>query len=147
MSVELPQTVQESVPVDTIDGDVGMSTSLARSLARKMYLSGFAFLPWMWFVNVWFFWPHINGNDRVLKKCEYSIKRRVTTCRIFMFLVRTCRSSNLRHRAWNCAQLRDFMPVSHGDSSAERVSNGEVKFEESTCVFMIHAACSAIETP
>mmetsp|Transcript_24691 Transcript_24691/g.53868 ORF Transcript_24691/g.53868 Transcript_24691/m.53868 type:complete len:118 (+) Transcript_24691:97-450(+) len=68
MSVELPQTVQESVPVETIDGDVGMSTSLARSLARKMYLSGFALLPWMWFVNVWFFWPHINGNDRVLKK-------------------------------------------------------------------------------
>jgi len=75
MSVELPQTVQESVPVETIDGDVGMSTSLARSLARKMYLSGFALLPWMWFVNVWFFWPHINGNDRVLKKCKCVVPR------------------------------------------------------------------------
>mmetsp|Transcript_7818 Transcript_7818/g.13438 ORF Transcript_7818/g.13438 Transcript_7818/m.13438 type:complete len:135 (-) Transcript_7818:501-905(-) len=67
MAIELPQTVQEDVHVDTIDGDVGMNLAKARSLARKMFLFGFALLPWMWFVNVWYFWPQINGKDRILR--------------------------------------------------------------------------------
>jgi hypothetical protein len=46
MGIELPQTVQEDVRVDTIDGDVGMNLAKARSLARKMFLFGFALLPW-----------------------------------------------------------------------------------------------------
>mmetsp|Transcript_8986 Transcript_8986/g.16895 ORF Transcript_8986/g.16895 Transcript_8986/m.16895 type:complete len:118 (-) Transcript_8986:127-480(-) len=66
---ELPRSNAATLSsVETIDGHVGLSSSAARDLARKMFGFGFFALPWMWLVNVWFFWPQINSDDLVLRK-------------------------------------------------------------------------------
>ncbi|CAI5507657.1 unnamed protein product [Closterium sp. Naga37s-1] len=46
----------------TVDGDVGLSDDAARSLARGFFLGGFLLLPWLWFVNCYFFWPVLRYN-------------------------------------------------------------------------------------
>ncbi|CAI5532163.1 unnamed protein product [Closterium sp. Naga37s-1] len=54
----------------TVDGDVGLSDDAARSLARGFFLGGFLLLPWLWFVNCYFFWPVLRynaGHDPLLR--------------------------------------------------------------------------------
>ncbi len=42
-----------------------------------LYLAGFAFLPWLWAVNVWMFWPHFKrSGDTVVKACEWLYRGR-----------------------------------------------------------------------
>eukprot|EP00239_Pterosperma_sp_CCMP1384_P002676 CAMPEP_0197858070 /NCGR_PEP_ID=MMETSP1438-20131217/31607_1 /TAXON_ID=1461541 /ORGANISM="Pterosperma sp., Strain CCMP1384" /LENGTH=119 /DNA_ID=CAMNT_0043474117 /DNA_START=376 /DNA_END=735 /DNA_ORIENTATION=+ len=45
--------------IETIDGDVELTVDKARTLAKKMFFIGFAALPWLWFVNAWYFWPQL----------------------------------------------------------------------------------------
>ncbi|GMH33220.1 hypothetical protein BSKO_01054 [Bryopsis sp. KO-2023] len=62
----------DSTRVFTIDGEE-MEIDKARALSRRMYLMGFALLPWMWFTNVWLFWPTLKrGDDPVVKKYTQS---------------------------------------------------------------------------
>mmetsp|Transcript_32177 Transcript_32177/g.44630 ORF Transcript_32177/g.44630 Transcript_32177/m.44630 type:complete len:120 (+) Transcript_32177:30-389(+) len=61
---ELPFTEFESHPIETIDGFIGLTLREGRSLSRKLFYAGFCALPWLWFVNVWFFYPQLKrGKD------------------------------------------------------------------------------------
>eukprot|EP00897_Mesotaenium_endlicherianum_P001300 jgi/Mesen1/1198/ME000128S00173 len=52
----------------TIDGDIGLSDEEARKLARNFFYGGFLALPWLWFVNCYFFWPVLRHNgDSVIR--------------------------------------------------------------------------------
>jgi Presenilin enhancer-2 subunit of gamma secretase len=36
-----------------------------------LFFAGFALLPWLWFVNIWFFFPAVrDGHDPVVSKCK-----------------------------------------------------------------------------
>ncbi len=56
-------------------------TAILPSSQPTHFLAGFAFLPLFWAVNVWLFWPTVNGTaapvDPVVKKCERVLRRRV----------------------------------------------------------------------
>jgi Presenilin enhancer-2 subunit of gamma secretase len=41
----------------TVDGPLGLSWEEAEGYARRFYLWGFAFLPLLWAVNCFYFWP------------------------------------------------------------------------------------------
>jgi hypothetical protein len=48
--------------------------------AHPVFYGGFAFLPFMWAMNVWLFWPdfwHPRG-DPVVKRCEPGLGRRAS---------------------------------------------------------------------
>lgn len=30
-----------------------------RTVAKRMFLAGFLLLPWLWIVNIWYFYPHL----------------------------------------------------------------------------------------
>ncbi|KAK3240165.1 hypothetical protein CYMTET_49977 [Cymbomonas tetramitiformis] len=49
--------------ITTIDPHCTLPQEKARRLSRNMFYSGFLGLPWMWFVNVWFFWPQLNNTE------------------------------------------------------------------------------------
>eukprot|EP00899_Mesostigma_viride_P007068 jgi/Mesvir1/16362/Mv18110-RA.1 len=49
----------------TIDGDMGLSEDDAIRTSKRMYYFGFFLLPWMWFVNVWYFWPVLRSEHLV----------------------------------------------------------------------------------
>lgn len=89
--------------IETVDGD-GMPTEEARVLCKRsealflfkfefgfffffrskvqssqnaVFYGGCALLPWLWFVNVWLFWPDfIKGNDAIVSKCKPVVKHR-----------------------------------------------------------------------
>lgn len=44
----------------TVDGEP-FSVEKARSLARGVWLAGFALLPMAWAANCWLWWPHAKG--------------------------------------------------------------------------------------
>jgi len=53
--------------VKTIDGEE-VEVGKARNMSRRMYLTGFALLPWMWVMNVWLFWNEFfDGGDPVIQ--------------------------------------------------------------------------------
>ncbi|XP_006288823.2 probable gamma-secretase subunit PEN-2 [Capsella rubella] len=41
----------------TIDGPLGLTEEASVDYARRFYKFGFALLPWLWFVNCFYFWP------------------------------------------------------------------------------------------
>lgn len=41
----------------TVDGPLGVSLEEAEGYARRFFLWGFAFLPLLWAVNCFYFWP------------------------------------------------------------------------------------------
>lgn len=35
-----------------------------------LFLGGYVLLPWLWFANIWLFWPHLQRQgDPVVRKC------------------------------------------------------------------------------
>jgi hypothetical protein len=57
--------------VTTVDGEP-FSVDKARSLARGVWLAGFALLPMAWAANCWLWWPHAKGGpgaDPVVRMC------------------------------------------------------------------------------
>ncbi|DBA89760.1 hypothetical protein WJX79_000970 [Trebouxia sp. C0005] len=54
--------------VRTIDGG-DIPSEQAHRLCKKIFYAGFAGLPWLWFVNVWLFWPDLrHGHDLTVQK-------------------------------------------------------------------------------
>lgn len=54
--------------LETVDGEP-IETVSARTLCRRLFLGGCALLPWLWFANVWLFWPHLQRHgDPVVRK-------------------------------------------------------------------------------
>mmetsp|Transcript_34125 Transcript_34125/g.61536 ORF Transcript_34125/g.61536 Transcript_34125/m.61536 type:complete len:119 (+) Transcript_34125:71-427(+) len=54
--------------VESIDGEE-MPLGKARKMSRNLFYGGFAGLPWLWFVNAWFFWPSISQyGDLMIKR-------------------------------------------------------------------------------
>ncbi|KAH7373940.1 hypothetical protein KP509_17G080300 [Ceratopteris richardii] len=56
----------------TVDGPVGMhDQEAARRQARNFFFAGFILLPWLWFVNCFYFWPVLRqrhrGSDPLLR--------------------------------------------------------------------------------
>jgi hypothetical protein len=39
-------------------------------LLLALFYAGWLFLPWLWAVNVWMFWPDFRHGDAVVKTCE-----------------------------------------------------------------------------
>ncbi|MCO5574949.1 hypothetical protein L7F22_028744 [Adiantum nelumboides] len=49
----------------TVDGPLGMhDQEAARRQARNFFYAGFALLPWLWFVNCFYFWPVLRHHHR-----------------------------------------------------------------------------------
>eukprot|EP00270_Netrium_digitus_P008176 TRINITY_DN2423_c1_g1_i1.p2 TRINITY_DN2423_c1_g1~~TRINITY_DN2423_c1_g1_i1.p2 ORF type:complete len:122 (+),score=31.22 TRINITY_DN2423_c1_g1_i1:20-385(+) len=69
----------------TIDGEIGLSEEDGRRLARKFFFGGFAALPFLWFVNCYFFWPVLRHNgDPVIKTY---VERSLVLCLISFALL------------------------------------------------------------
>lgn len=48
--------------------------------SASVFYAGFAFLPWLWLVNVWLFWHEFRaGQDLVIQKREVSTRDSTTT--------------------------------------------------------------------
>lgn len=41
----------------TVDGPLGIQQEAALAQARNFFYGGFFLLPWLWFVNCFYFWP------------------------------------------------------------------------------------------
>ncbi|EFJ43852.1 hypothetical protein VOLCADRAFT_121368 [Volvox carteri f. nagariensis] len=55
--------------VETVDYEI-IPFAKARTLSRRMFFGGFCFLPLLWAVNVWLFWPDFRSprGDPVIKR-------------------------------------------------------------------------------
>lgn len=54
--------------VESVDGEA-FPADKARTISQRMYYAGFLFLPLLWLVNVWLFWPDfVGGHDSVVKR-------------------------------------------------------------------------------
>lgn len=53
----------------TVDGPHGIHHEAAHSQARNFFYAGFLLLPWLWFVNCFYFWPVLRHrqSDPVLR--------------------------------------------------------------------------------
>lgn len=49
--------------VETIDAVDGLPEEEARTLSKRMWYLGWFGLPLMWFVNAYYFWPHLTEDD------------------------------------------------------------------------------------
>eukprot|EP00245_Coleochaete_scutata_P006606 TRINITY_DN21109_c0_g1_i1.p1 TRINITY_DN21109_c0_g1~~TRINITY_DN21109_c0_g1_i1.p1 ORF type:complete len:119 (+),score=7.80 TRINITY_DN21109_c0_g1_i1:339-695(+) len=79
----LPLT-EASASFLTVDGDV-MSLEDARKLVRGYFYGGFLALPWLWFVNCWYFWPVLRYNtDSIIR--SYLVRSAIG-CAVFMAMV------------------------------------------------------------
>lgn len=59
----------------TIDGPLGLTEEASVDYARRFYKFGFALLPWLWFVNCFYFWPvlrHARAFPQI-RNCKFSI--------------------------------------------------------------------------
>lgn len=69
-------SILSSAPVwPTVDGPLGLSEDESLSHARRFYKFGFAFLPWLWAVNCFYFWPvlrHSSSFPRI-RPCNFSL--------------------------------------------------------------------------
>eukprot|EP00884_Botryococcus_braunii_P000539 jgi/Botrbrau1/10486/Bobra.0133s0089.1 len=55
-------------PARTID-DRELTAEEASLVCKRMFRAGFFLLPWMWCVNIWYFWPEfIQPQNRIVKK-------------------------------------------------------------------------------
>ena len=54
---------REEPMVETIDAVNGLPEEEARTLSRRMWYLGWFGLPLMWFVNAYYFWPHLSNDD------------------------------------------------------------------------------------
>lgn len=52
--------------VETVDGEP-LERDNARTLSKRVFYAGWLFLPWLWAVNVWMFWPDFRHGDAVVK--------------------------------------------------------------------------------
>lgn len=85
----------DSLLVETVDGEP-LEREKARTLSKRdkhdegytrdantifvlltcacclnlLFYAGWLFLPWLWAVNVWMFWPDFKNGDVVIKQCE-----------------------------------------------------------------------------
>ncbi|PNW80568.1 hypothetical protein CHLRE_07g323050v5 [Chlamydomonas reinhardtii] len=55
--------------VESVDYEV-MPVQKARTLSKRMFYGGFCFLPLMWGMNVWLFWPDFKAprGDPIIRK-------------------------------------------------------------------------------
>ena len=67
-----------------------------------VFYAGFLFLPWLWVVNLWLFWPDFRrGSDLVIQKCEgnfYYHEGRHDD--LFVTFLHFCRHPTVRYRLW-----------------------------------------------
>jgi len=49
--------------VETVDAVDGLPEGQARILAKRMWYLGWFGLPLLWFVNAYYFWPHLSSDD------------------------------------------------------------------------------------
>ena len=49
--------------VETVDAVDGLPEEEARTLSKRMWYLGWFGLPLMWFVNAYYFWPHLADHD------------------------------------------------------------------------------------
>ncbi|KAK9110403.1 hypothetical protein Sjap_018463 [Stephania japonica] len=56
----------------TIDGPLGLSDEESLSYARRFFNFGFLFLPWLWAVNCFYFWPVLRHSPAFprIRHCE-----------------------------------------------------------------------------
>ncbi|KAL3701545.1 hypothetical protein R1sor_019567 [Riccia sorocarpa] len=47
----------------TVDGPLGVQQEEALKLARNFFYGGFCLLPWLWFVNCFYFWPVLRQRE------------------------------------------------------------------------------------
>ena len=72
------ESEREEIRWLTVDGPLGLGsqdTESARRQARNFFYAGFAFLPWLWFVNCFYFWPILRRSyhpDPFLRSCKCS---------------------------------------------------------------------------
>ncbi|KAJ7522501.1 hypothetical protein O6H91_18G014500 [Diphasiastrum complanatum] len=84
--VQMPQHEEEEDDDDdeavllqqwpTVDGPLGVQQQQALKLARAFFYAGFFLLPWLWFVNCFYFWPilrHRRYLDPVVRPCKRTI--------------------------------------------------------------------------
>lgn len=58
----------------TIDGPLGLTEEASVDYARRFYKFGFALLPWLWFVNCFYFWPVLRHSRAFpqIRNCKFS---------------------------------------------------------------------------
>lgn len=49
--------------VETIDAADGLPEEEARTLSKRMWYLGWFGLPLLWFVNAYYFWPHLREDE------------------------------------------------------------------------------------
>jgi|APAra0007618257_1042622.scaffolds.fasta_scaffold00091_13 hypothetical protein len=57
----------------TIDGPLGLTEEASVDYARRFYKFGFALLPWLWFVNCFYFWPVLRHSRAFpqIRNCKF----------------------------------------------------------------------------
>jgi Presenilin enhancer-2 subunit of gamma secretase len=83
----------------TVDGPLGVSWEEAEGYARRFYLWGFAFLPLLWAVNCFYFWPVLVSKAspsppsfnriRPCKCCPFYPRLFVFKCEICLYLLKS----------------------------------------------------------
>jgi hypothetical protein len=55
----------------TVDGPLGVYHDEAVKLAKSFYFVGFLCLPWLWFINCFYFWPVLRNSraDPLIRPC------------------------------------------------------------------------------
>lgn len=56
----------------TVDGPLGVYHEEAVTLAKRFYYTGFLLLPWLWFINCYYFWPVLRNSrsDPLIRPCK-----------------------------------------------------------------------------
>ncbi|KAG8658134.1 probable gamma-secretase subunit PEN-2 [Manihot esculenta] len=68
-------SILSSAPVwPTVDGPLGLSEDESLSHARRFYKFGFAFLPWLWAVNCFYFWPVLRHSSSFPRIRPYVVR-------------------------------------------------------------------------
>ncbi|KAK9855780.1 hypothetical protein WJX84_005776 [Apatococcus fuscideae] len=70
--------------VRTVDG-ADMPLQQAHRLTRVFFIAGWCLLPWIWFVNVWLFWPSFRaGSDPIKMYTRWSALGFIMTSLVFL---------------------------------------------------------------
>jgi len=103
--------------------------------ARRMYLGGFLFLPWLWLVNYLYFRPILDRPtlNPLVKQCIEPIFLFLSLGRVQHAIVQT---STARSSAWSCLQSRSSSGSSYSRSNERHGGQREIRcpspFHEAT---------------
>lgn len=58
----------------TVDGPLGVYHEEAVKLAKSFFYAGLLCLPWLWFINCFYFWPVLRNcrSDPLIRPCTLS---------------------------------------------------------------------------